>query len=161
MGSTISKTVNIIDLPIDADISSEDYIIIQNETRTFRVQIKDMILTKDNVTFGQEINDIYDRVGQLQVVISALQTQITDLQSQLTQSQQENANITSTANTTITNLQSQIDNLTNRTRDLGSSIDATDKNVSSLQSVDIAYDSRIKTNADNIAVINNRLNIPQ
>ena len=76
MGTTISKTVNILNLPVDADVSSDDYIIIQNDTRTFRVQIKDLILTKDNVTFGQEINDIYDRVGQLQVVISDLQSQI-------------------------------------------------------------------------------------
>lgn len=92
MATTISKTVNIIDLPIDSDVSSEDYIIIQNDTRTFRVQFKDLVLTKDNVTFGQEINDIYDRVGQLQVVISDLQSQITALQADLAAEKIKSAN---------------------------------------------------------------------
>ena len=108
MGTTISKTVNIIDLPVDTDISSEDYVIIQNDTRTFRVQVKDMILTKDNVTFGQEINDIYDRVGQLQVVISDLQSQITSLKSDLDQEKLKNANAININSQAIKTLQSRI-----------------------------------------------------
>lgn len=111
MGSTILKTVNIIDLPVDSDISSEDYIIIQNDTRTFRVQIKDMILTKDNVTFGQEINDIYERVSQLQTVISNLQTQITELNDKFTQEKQQTATLITARDATISDLKSQIESI--------------------------------------------------
>ena len=159
MGSTISKTVNIIDLPVDTDISSEDYVIIQNDTRTFRVQIQDMILTKDNVTFGQEINDIYDRVGQLQTVIAALQTQITDLQSQLTQSQQENANITATSNTTITNLQAQIDTLTNQSGALRSAIDTNTNNMdSTMERLEDLSSGPIAKNRQDIVLLNQKVN---
>jgi hypothetical protein len=82
MGSTtISNTVNIIDLPVDVNLVETDYIIVQNDTRTFRLQIQDFIITKDNTTFGQEINDLYDRVAELTTIISDLQTQVDVLKS--------------------------------------------------------------------------------
>lgn len=82
MGSTtISNTVNIIDLPVDVNLADTDYIIVQNDTRTFRLQIQDLIITKDNTTFGQEINDLYARVAELTTIISDLQTQIDVLKS--------------------------------------------------------------------------------
>jgi len=124
MGTTISKTVNIIDLPVDTDISTEDYIIIQNDTRTFKVQIKDMILTKDNVTFGQEINDIYDRVGQLQVVISAQQTQIADLEASLAAEKLQSANSLATANNTIESLRSEVATLDSTVKTLQTTVNA-------------------------------------
>ena len=160
MGSTISKTVNIIDLPVDTDISSEDYIIIQNDTRTFRVQIQDMILTKDNVTFGQEINDIYTRVGQLQTVIAALQTQITDLDAKLAAEKLESANRLSTANSTIESLQSEITTLNGKFAELKSTVTAnTTKADLALQRIDdrgadinkIRQD--VSTNTDDILAI--------
>lgn len=77
MGSTtISNTVNIIDLPVDVNLTETDYIIVQNDTRTFRLQIQDFIITKNNTTFGQEINDLYARVAELTTIIADLQTQI-------------------------------------------------------------------------------------
>ena len=77
MGSTtISNTVNIIDLPVDVNLTETDYIIVQNDTRTFRLQIQDFIITKNNTTFGQEINDLYVRVAELTTIIADLQTQI-------------------------------------------------------------------------------------
>lgn len=129
MGTTISKTVNIIDLPVDTDISTEDYIIIQNDTRTFKVQIKDMILTKDNVTFGQEINDIYDRVGQLQQVISAQQTQIADLDAKLAAEKLQSANSLATANSTIESLRSEVTALDGKFTALKAAVDSNTNNA--------------------------------
>jgi uncharacterized coiled-coil protein SlyX len=74
-------------------MSVDDYIIIQNETRTSRIQIKDLILSKDNVTFGQEINDIYKRVSELTTVISAQQSTINELQSTINELQTVNKSL--------------------------------------------------------------------
>lgn len=149
MGTTISKTVNIIDLPVDTDISSEDYVIIQNDTRTFRVQVKDMILTKDNVTFGQEINDIYERVGQLQVVISAQQTQITDLQAELAKEKLQSANSLTTVNSTIELIQSKLTTLDSAITTQKALIDAeTVKNNTTASNLQAAVDDIARLNGN-------------
>lgn len=153
MGTTISKTVNIIDLPVDTDISSEDYVMIQNDTRTFRVQVKDIILTKDNVTFGQEINDIYERVGQLQVVISAQQTQIADLQAELAKEKLQSANSLTTANATIELIQSKLTTLDSTITAQKALIDAeTVKNNTTASNLQAAVDdiTRLNKNVQDI-----------
>ena len=52
MASSISKTVNINDLPVETDISSNDYIIIQNELKTYRVKL-DMEYINNQVRLSQ------------------------------------------------------------------------------------------------------------
>jgi len=76
MASSISKTVNINDLPVETDISSNDYIIVQNELKTYRVKFMDIIINKDNTTFGQEINELYVRMNEMNTMITQLKEEL-------------------------------------------------------------------------------------
>lgn len=76
MANVISKTVNINDLPVEIDINPSDHIIVQNELKTYRVQFKDVIFNKENTTFGQEINELYVRVNELNTLVVQLQQSI-------------------------------------------------------------------------------------
>lgn len=106
MASRISKTVNINDLPVESDINSEDHIILQNEIKTYRVKFKDVIINKDNTTFGQEINDLYSRVNELNTLVLQLQQ---SLAAETTRANNSEEQIKSLINTTRAELQSEID----------------------------------------------------
>lgn len=72
MGSQPLKYTNIDDLPVSGDISSEDYLIVQGSEVTARVKFSDFVFGKENTTFGQEINDLYEK-------LEAVTSQIDDL----------------------------------------------------------------------------------
>ena len=72
MGLDILKQTNITELPVSGDISGEDYIIVQGEEITTRVQFKDVYITKENTTFGQEINDLYEKIDKLTEIVDGI-----------------------------------------------------------------------------------------
>lgn len=76
MATNISKTVNVNDLPVEQDVNSEDHIIVQNDIKTYRIKFKDLIFNKENTTFGQEINELYSRVNDLNTIVLDLQTKL-------------------------------------------------------------------------------------
>lgn len=74
MGLDTLKQTNISELPISGDISGEDYIIVQGKEVTTRVQFKDVYISKENTTFGQEINDLYEKMEGLTTAIQDVPT---------------------------------------------------------------------------------------
>ncbi|MBP98357.1 hypothetical protein CMK18_20595 [Candidatus Poribacteria bacterium] len=72
MGLDTLKQINIADLPVTGDISGDDYLIIQGSEITARVQFKDIYITKENTTFGQEINDLYEKIDKLTTIVDAI-----------------------------------------------------------------------------------------
>lgn len=106
MANIISKTVNINDLPIEIDINPEDHIILQNEIKTYRVKFKDLIINKDNTTFGQEINDLYSRVNELNTLVLQLQQ---SLAAETTRANNAESQLTSLINATKAELHREID----------------------------------------------------
>lgn len=72
MGTQPLKYTNIDDLPVSGDINSDDYLIVQGSEVTTRVQFSDFVFGKENTTFGQEINDLYEK-------LEAVTSQIDDL----------------------------------------------------------------------------------
>jgi hypothetical protein len=65
MSAQVLKNTNIGDLPESGDIHADDYLIIHNDELTTRVKFKDLYITKENTTFGQEINDLYEKIEAL------------------------------------------------------------------------------------------------
>tara|TARA_B100000676_G_C17807565_1_gene695640 strand:- start:129 stop:767 length:639 start_codon:yes stop_codon:yes gene_type:complete len=78
MASNTIKKVNIDDLPINSDVSTTDYFLVQGPDHTFRIKFGDIIIGKENTTFGQEINELYSRVGALEKTTTATEEKITD-----------------------------------------------------------------------------------
>ena len=74
MGRGTLKQTNISELPISGDISGEDYIIVQGKEVTTRVQFKDVYISKENTTFGQEINDLYEKLDGLTNIVNQMPT---------------------------------------------------------------------------------------
>ena len=72
MGQSILKQTNISELPISGDISGEDYIIVQGSEVTTRVQFKNVYISKENTTFGQEINDLYEKLEGLTSIVNEM-----------------------------------------------------------------------------------------
>lgn len=148
MVNGISKTVNINDLPIEIDISADDYIILQNEIKTYRVQFKDIIINKTNTTFGQEINELYSRVNELNTLVTQLQQQ---LSQETTRANAAEKNLESLTNSIKSELQTKINS------DIASERSRVDKSVANVTStvnqlrVDLnAEISRAKSQESNI-----------
>lgn len=72
MGQSTLKQTNISELPISGDISGEDYIIVQGSEVTTRVQFKNVYISKENTTFGQEINDLYEKLEGLTDIVNQM-----------------------------------------------------------------------------------------
>lgn len=65
MGQDHLKQTNVSELPETGDILADDYLIVQGKEVTARIKFKDIYITKENTTFGQEINDLYEKVEAL------------------------------------------------------------------------------------------------
>lgn len=155
MATNISKTVNVNDLPVEQDVNSEDHIIVQNDIKTYRIKFKDLIFNKENTTFGQEINELYSRVNDLNTMVIELQNKLQQETARATAAETalrnlsttNRTNVESTLNTTINNessraqtkessLQSQINQVK---QDLKSEISRSKTTEASLRSEIEAY----------------------
>jgi hypothetical protein len=78
MATNTIKKVNIDDLPVNTDVSNTDYFLVQGPDQTFRVKFGNIIIGKENTTFGQEINELYSRVGTLEKSLEATDKKVLD-----------------------------------------------------------------------------------
>ena len=73
MADQTLKNTNISELPDTGDIRGDDYIIVHNSEITTKIKFKDVFITKENTTFGQEINDLYEKLEGLKETVNNMQ----------------------------------------------------------------------------------------
>lgn len=74
MADQTLKNTNISELPDTGDIRGDDYIIVHNSEITTKIKFKDVFITKENTTFGQEINDLYEKLEGLKETVNNMPT---------------------------------------------------------------------------------------
>ncbi|MDB4464563.1 hypothetical protein N9033_00665 [bacterium] len=77
MGNQTLKNTSISELPDTGDIRGDDYIIVHNSEITAKIKFKDVFITKENTTFGQEINDLYEKLEGLKETVNNMPTNST------------------------------------------------------------------------------------
>ena len=74
MATQTLKNTNVNELPTTGDIARDDYLIVHNSEITSRIKFKDVFISKENTTFGQEINDLYEKLEGLQKIVNNMPT---------------------------------------------------------------------------------------
>ena len=74
MANQTLKNTNVNELPTTGDIARDDYLIVHNSEITSRIKFKDVFISKENTTFGQEINDLYEKLEGLQKIVNNMPT---------------------------------------------------------------------------------------
>ena len=61
--------VSIKQLPVNTNVSKDDYFIIQDSLNTSIIKFKDLVMGPDNISFYDEIVDLRNRLTALETAV--------------------------------------------------------------------------------------------